>query len=145
MSRVRHVGIVVRDLDRALAFYRDLLGLEIVREMDESGPFIDAILGISGTKVRTVKLAAPGETTQVELLAFAEPQPEIGPAPTLVRVGPTHVAFTVKDIVGLHRRLSAAGTMFTTPPLTSPDGGAKVAFCRDPDGTALELVEVLSR
>ena len=142
---VRHIGIVVRDLDRSLAFYRDLLGLEIVRQMDERGPFLDAILGMDGAKVRTVKLAAAGDGVQIELLAFTEPAPQIGGAPGLTRVGPTHVAFTVDDLDGLHQRMAAAGTQFTTRPQTSPDGRAKVAFCRDPDGTALELVEVLLR
>lgn len=143
MTLVRHIGIVVRDLERSLAFYRDLLGLEIVREMDERGPFLDAILGLNGARVRTVKLAAPGDGVQIELLAFTEPAPQIGGPPTLTRVGPTHVAFTVTDIDGLHQRMAAAGTRFTTKPQTSPDGHAKVTFCHDPDGTALELVEVL--
>jgi catechol 2,3-dioxygenase-like lactoylglutathione lyase family enzyme len=142
---VRHIGIVVRDLDRSLAFYRDLLGLEIVRQMDERGPFLDAILAMNGAKVRTVKLAAPGDGVQIELLAFSEPAPQIADAPNLARVGPTHVAFTVEDLDGLHRRLAAAGTQFTTEPQTSPDGRAKVTFCRDPDGTALELVEAIAR
>jgi catechol 2,3-dioxygenase-like lactoylglutathione lyase family enzyme len=145
MTLVRHIGIVVSDLDRSLAFYRDLLGLEIVRQMDERGPFLDAILGMNGAKVRTVKLAAPGDSVQIELLAFTEPAPQIGGAPNLTRVGPTHVAFTVDDLDGLHQRLAAAGTRFTTKPQTSPDGRAKVTFCHDPDGTALELVEVLVR
>jgi catechol 2,3-dioxygenase-like lactoylglutathione lyase family enzyme len=142
---VRHIGIVVRDLDRSLAFYRDLLGLALVRQMDETGPFIDAILGMNAAKVRTVKLAAPGDGVQIELLAFTEPAPQIGGAPSLTRVGPTHVAFTVEDLDGLHQRMAAAGTQFTTKPQTSPDGRAKVTFCRDPDGTALELVEVIAQ
>jgi catechol 2,3-dioxygenase-like lactoylglutathione lyase family enzyme len=145
MTLVRHVGIVVRDLDRSLAFYRDLLGLAIVRQMDERGPFLDAILGMNGAQVRTVKLAAPGDNVQIELLAFTEPAPQIGGAPNLTRVGPTHVAFTVDDLDGLHQRMAAAGIRFTTKPRTSPDGRAKVTFCHDPDGTALELVEVLVR
>jgi catechol 2,3-dioxygenase-like lactoylglutathione lyase family enzyme len=143
--RVRHIGIVVRDLGRSLAFYRDLLGFEIVREMDEHGPFLDAILDMTGAKVRTVKLAAPDDGVQIELLAFTEPAPQIGGAPELTRIGPTHVAFTVEDLDRLHRRLEAAGTRFTTRPQTSPDGRAKVTFCRDPDGTALELVEAIAR
>jgi catechol 2,3-dioxygenase-like lactoylglutathione lyase family enzyme len=143
MTRLRHVGIVVRDLERSLAFYRDLLGLSVVRAMDEKGPFLDAILGMNGAKVRTVKLASSADAAQVELLAFEAPTPEIGAAPSLVRVGPTHIAVTVDGLDGLYRRMRAAGVGFTTEPRVSADGGAKVTFCRDPDGTALELVEVL--
>lgn len=143
MTRLRHVGIVVRDLERSLEFYRDLLGLSVVRAMHEEGQFLDAILGMEKAKVRTVKLAEDANGVLIELLAFEAPAPEIGGAPSLVRVGPTHVAFTVDDLDALHARMVAAGTQFTTQPRVSPDGGAKVTFCRDPDGTALELVEVL--
>lgn len=143
MTRLRHVGIVVRDLERSLVFYRDLLGLSVQRAMDEKGPFLDAILGMNGTRVRTVKLAHTVDAPQVELLAFEEPVPQIGDAPSLVRVGPTHIAVTVDDLDYIHRRMRDAGVTFTTEPRVSPDGGAKVTFCSDPDGTALELVEVL--
>jgi catechol 2,3-dioxygenase-like lactoylglutathione lyase family enzyme len=143
MTRLRHVGIVVRDLERSLAFYRDLLGLSVMRAMDEQGPFLDAILGMSGVKVRTVKLANSADAAQIELLAFEDPAPEIGGPPSLVRVGPTHIAVTVERLDEFYRRMRAAGVSFTTEPRVSPDGGAKVTFCRDPDGTALELVEIL--
>lgn len=143
MTRVRHVGIVVRDLEKSLLFYRDLLGLTVLRAMDEEGHFLDAILGMEKAKVRTVKLANSADATQVELLAFENPATEMAGAPSLVRVGPTHVAFTVDNLDQLYRRMTAAGTPFTTEPRVSPDGYAKVTFCRDPDGTALELVEVL--
>ena len=67
--KVRHTGIVVADLDRSLAFYRDLLGLEVVRELDERGEYIDRITGLDGVRVRTVKLADAGGG-MVELLKF---------------------------------------------------------------------------
>ena len=55
-----------------------------------------------------------------------------------------HVAFTVEDIEGAYRRLSAAGIHFHAPPQLAPDGGAKVTYCRDPEGTIIELVQVLA-
>jgi catechol 2,3-dioxygenase-like lactoylglutathione lyase family enzyme len=111
--------------------------------MDEKGPFLDAILGMNGARVRTVKLANSADAAQVELLAFEDPTPEVGAAPSLVHAGPTHIAVTVDRLDDLYGRMRAAGVTFTTEPRVSPDGGAKVTFCRDPDGTALELVEVL--
>lgn len=141
MTALRHVGIVVGDLDRALHFYRDLLGFNVAVDADESGDFLDAILAISKARVRTVKLKG-SDGAIVELLAFSSPAPDCGPSPTLVRRGPTHIAVTVQDLEGLHARMSSAGVKFTTPPRTSPDGKAKVTFCQDPDGTYVELVQV---
>lgn len=135
---VRHTGIVVSEMEASLRFYRDLLGLEVRIDQVEEGAFIEALLARPGTRVRTVKLAAPEGPTLVELLEFERPE---GAPPPLDRVGPTHAALTVDDLDGLHRRLSAAGGRFLSDPLVSADGAARVAFCRDPDGTLLELVE----
>ena len=42
-----------------------------------------------------------------------------------------------------YKKLGSAGVLFTSPPQISPNGFAKVAFCADPDGTLIELVEEL--
>lgn len=144
MTNLRHAGIVVGDLDRALHFYCSLLGFTVVRRMKESGAFVSAILGMADAEVETVKLAGE-DGGQIELLAFTSPRPDLGPPPTLTRRGPTHVALTVKNLDALYDTLRGAGAVFTTPPRVSMDGGAKVTFCRDPDGTWLELVELLPR
>ncbi len=143
MIAVRHAGVVVSDLQRALRFYCGTLGFQVVREMDEHGEFIDAILGIKDARLRTVKLQGAG-TAQLELLEFREPAAQPADGRPLNRVGPTHVALQVDAIDALHARLAAEGTPFTTAPRLSPDGRARVTFCRDPDGTWLELVELVA-
>jgi catechol 2,3-dioxygenase-like lactoylglutathione lyase family enzyme len=145
MSTLRHVGIVVSDLDRALAFYRDLLGFSVDREAVESGSFLDAILGMPNAEIRTVKLSGEGNGAQVELLAFIRPETQETVRPVGFNTrGPTHIALTVKDLGELFQRMVAAGVSFTTPPRVADDGRAKVTFCRDPDGTFIELVQLLS-
>ena len=42
-----------------------------------------------------------------------------------------------------YNRLVEAGVYFNSPPQLSPDGFAKVTFCKDPDGSLIELVEEL--
>ena len=143
MRAVRHFGIVVSDMERSLRFYRDLLGLKIVRVMDESGEYIDNMLSLQNVRVTTVKMSADSGSTLVELLEFkSHPRQSRGDR-EVCSVGPSHVAFSVGDLDAVHRRLSQAGVHFNAPPQLSPDGYAKVAFCRDPDGTLVELVEVL--
>lgn len=139
MTGIRHVGIVVRDMDAALHFYRDLLGLRDAPITAEAGPFLDGLLGMEDARVRTVKLAGRDGPARLELLAFDSPPPQ--PATPLNAVGPTHVALTVSGLDDLYRTLKDAGVPFNAPPRLSPDGGAKVVFCRDPDGTYVELVE----
>lgn len=140
---MRHVGVVVSDLEQSLEFYRDLLGLTVVRRLEERGKHMDELLALNDVRVTTVKLRAPTGETLVELLKFDSHPAEPGTQPQIHSIGPTHLAFTVVDIDAMHRRLSNAGVSFLSGPQASPDGYARVAFCLDPDGTPLELVEVL--
>ena len=143
MKAVRHIGIVVGDMERSLGFYRDLLGLKVFRVMDEAGDYLDKMLALSEVQVKTVKLAADSGETLVELLAFASHQGGRHSKRRIYSIGPTHIAFTVDNLDSLYQRLMQAGLSFYSPPQRSPDGYAKVAFCEDPDGTPIELVEVL--
>lgn len=143
MTAVRHIGIVVNNLEHALQFYRDLLGLRIVRQMNESGKHIDTMLSLRKVRVKTVKMSAENGSTVIELLEFQSPLPEPTPERQIYSRGPSHIAFTVDNLDETYERMLQAGVPFNAPPEKSPDGYAKVAFCRDPDGTFVELVEVL--
>jgi catechol 2,3-dioxygenase-like lactoylglutathione lyase family enzyme len=140
---VRHVGIVVKKIDDVLPFYRDLLGLKLVKKTHEPEQFISHLLGLSGCQLVTVKLAADEGKTLIELLEFASHPGNQAALPELTDTGITHIAFTVTDLDGLYQKLTLAGIAFISPPSESPDGFAKVAFCRDPAGNYLELVEEL--
>lgn len=143
IAQPRHFGLVVSELERALDFYCGILGFSVVRRMDETGTFIDTILGLHETHVTTVKLEASPGGVQIELLCFRS-NPD--PTPRLRRVneiGPTHLALTVENLSELYQRIVNTGLSFLSSPQLSPDGSAKVAFCRDPDGALLELVELI--
>ena len=142
ITQIRHTGLVVADLDKALHFWRDVLGFRVMRQMEESGPHIDAMMGLSNVLVTTVKLAAPDER-MIELLHFHS-HPDI-PAwqGTPYSTGFTHVALTVDDIAATCAKLAAEGVTFFAPPQLSPDGMVKVTYCKGPEGVLLELVEIL--
>lgn len=139
---VRHTGIVVTDLSRALRFYRDLLGFAPWREAVESGPFIDAVVGLKGAKLHWAKLKAP-DGAVVELLQYlSHPQK----APNKVRpqdIGASHIALTVPDVDALCKALRRKGYKVNSAPAVSPDGKAKVAYAHDGDGTIVEVVQEL--
>ncbi len=145
MTRIRHFGIVVSDIERSLLFYRDLLGLSVVRSMSESGDYIDNMLALDDVRVKTVKMASEGDSALVELLEFDSHRRGRGLDREIYAIGPSHVAFTVDDLEAVRRRLAAADVPFNAAPQESPDGYAKVTFCKDPDGTPVELVEVIGR
>jgi catechol 2,3-dioxygenase-like lactoylglutathione lyase family enzyme len=142
IKEVRHVGIVVKNMESSLKFYRDLLGLKIVRDMAEHGNHLDNMLSLDEVQVRTVKLSANDNITLIELLEFKSHNDN--EVRNFYTIGASHVAFTVQDIEKLYENLSEKNIKFNAPPQKSPDGLVKVTFCKDPDGTPIELVEILN-
>ncbi|MDD5389727.1 MAG: VOC family protein [Gallionellaceae bacterium] len=142
ITHIRHTGLVVADLEAAMRFWCDLLGFKVTKRMDESGAHIDAMMGLDGVKVTTVKLAAP-DGNLVELLHFHTHPDQPVWTGTPYSTGFTHIALTVDDLDAACQRLAEAGVTFSAPPQISPDGYAKVTYCRGPEGVLLELVEVL--
>jgi len=142
MKVIRHIGIVVSNLDKSLHFYRDLLGLKIVKEMEEAGDYIDNISSLKDVSVTTVKMAAE-DGHLIELLYYKSHPKSPNKNRAIYEIGCSHVAFTVIDLDVEYQRLKKNGIIFHASPQYSPDGYAKVTFCKDPDGTLIELVEVL--
>jgi len=141
IRNIRHTGIVVEDLETSMCFYRDLLGFQVKKQMEESGSFINTILDLERVAVTTVKMAAP-DGQMIELLKF-KTHPSRKSARSINDIGITHIAFTVDDIDRKYQQLAGAGISFVSPPQTSRDGLARVTFCRAPEGTFIELVEEL--
>lgn len=142
ITQLRHTGLVVADLDKALHFWRDVLGFQVARQMEESGPHIDAMMGLQNVRVTTVKLTAP-DGGMIELLHFhSHPDRPVWTG-TPHSTGFTHVAMTVADLDDSYKKLSSAGVVFKAPPQYSPDGCVKVIYCEGPEGILLELVEML--
>ena len=142
ITQIRHTGLVVADLKAALRFWCDLLGFSLTRRMDESGPHIDAMMGLADVRLTTCKLTAP-LGGMVELLCFhSHPDRPIWTG-TPYSTGFTHIALTVQDIHAICAKLALEGVIFFAQPQCSPDGKVFVTYCRGPEGVLLELVEVL--
>ena len=141
---MRHFGLVVRDLDRSLKFYCEVLGLRVIRQMEESGTFLDTILAKPGVKVTTVKLGFGEGPTLLELLHFQSPDISVSEWPSLFSTGATHFAMTVTGLTPLYKNLLEAGASVLAAPEQSPDGRASVCFGRDPEGNLIEFVEELN-
>ena len=141
IKEIRHIGIVVNNMENSLKFYRDLLGLKIIRDMDEHGNYIDNMLSLDNVQVRTIKMSADIGNTLIELLDFkSHNDNEIR---NFYTIGASHVALTVDNLDDLYKHLSENNVKFNAPPQKSSDGLVKVTFCNDPDGTPIELVEMI--
>jgi catechol 2,3-dioxygenase-like lactoylglutathione lyase family enzyme len=136
-----HVAITTQSIDRLLPFYRDLLGLAVVRDICWDGDAVaaDRILGLSKTRVRQVKVAGPG--VSIEIWEFREPKGRAAqPDRPMCDAGLAHFCFRVGNLQALHDRLVDAGVRFHCPPQKFP-GGQSATYARDPDGNIVEFLE----
>ncbi|HZQ03047.1 MAG TPA: VOC family protein [Gaiellaceae bacterium] len=138
---LHHVGLTVSDLDRSLAFYRDVLELELLEVLDVSGPEIGRSVGVAGAELRIAFLRLAG--LQLELLEYTAPEQRVYERRNS-DVGAAHVCFRVSDLDGAYRELSARGVGFVSEPFRIAEGrhaGRAIVYFRDPDEITLELLE----
>jgi catechol 2,3-dioxygenase-like lactoylglutathione lyase family enzyme len=143
VTTFHHVAVTVRDLERSLAFYRDLLGLEEVERHRLEGQGIEQMTAKPGVVMEVVRLAAPGtRKVLVDLQQYVAP-PGRQSDSKLGDVANAHFCFGVRDLVGTCRDLRARGVHFVSEPVTFDldVGQVRVVFLHDPDGFVLELVE----
>jgi catechol 2,3-dioxygenase-like lactoylglutathione lyase family enzyme len=142
---LHHTGIIVSDLERSIAFYGGVLGLEMLTEPSPvfDDPELGEALGVPGAALRMVTFRV-GDGI-LELLEYsAPPSPVDAPLPQNA-LGSHHVAFRVDDIAATHARLRERGVRFLSTPQAIDDGvlaGWRWAYFTDPDGITLELVEI---
>ena len=108
IKETRHVGITVTNMESSLKFYKDILGLKIVRIMDESGQYIDNMLNMPNVKVKTVKMSVNDGSTLIELLEFKS-HPNKPSNMEISRIGTSHLALTVYDLQKCYDDLSKHG------------------------------------
>ncbi|WP_118915751.1 VOC family protein [Mycobacterium shigaense] len=133
-----HLVVGVTDMDRALRFYRDALGMEIVFESLISGESFDAVLHAARKQEGRVVGGLLGGL-MVELLSLGARPSGSGPTrPALT--GIHNVALSVTDLDETHRRIVAAG--YTPEQAPFEIGGVRMFFVKDPDGTPVEFIEL---
>jgi len=122
VKKLLHTRYRVEDLEKTIAFYRDVLGLEEVRR------------STSGRGSQLVFFKAPGSEELIEICKFDESGP--------VQVGPdlTHLAFEVEDLDAFARRAASLGYPLSDGPHRS-SGGSIIAFVDAPEGYEIELIQ----
>jgi catechol 2,3-dioxygenase-like lactoylglutathione lyase family enzyme len=138
-----HVGITVSDMDEALGFYRDVLGLEVESDSMRVAEQIEPVVGVSPESVRVVFLTVPGCDAKVELFQYSGiEQFSASGRPWDIAAG--HFCLYVDDAAAVYERLLAAGYRSRRPLRTIPDGphrGASAVYTIGPDGYHVELYQ----
>ena len=123
--RLAYVGIQVREMDRSIAFYRDRLGMQLLRRER-----------VPETGGEWAELQSPGSPEILELNWYPEGS-KFFPGPYRNGDELDHIAFECEDVERAYRELLARGVPPGHPPFL--EGGTLLAFVQDPDGIWIEL------
>jgi catechol 2,3-dioxygenase-like lactoylglutathione lyase family enzyme len=133
-----HAAISVPNLERALAFYCDMLGFRVeVRSDWQAGTELsDLVLAEKNTAAKSALIRAG--SSRIELFEYQSPVPVVQDSQRPVwDHGITHLCFNVQDIHAEYQRLGAAGVEFFSEPVRM--GRWQFVYGRDPFGNAFEL------
>lgn len=141
---IDHTAIVVRDTDRSLGFYRDLLGLRVAGQSVNFGPEQEHLNNVERARLRITALRAPSGPG-VELLEYLSPT-DGRPYPADARPNDLvhwETVINVRSLDQLAPRLAAAGTRRVSrePGPDRNSAGTTGVLIRDPDGHAIRLIE----
>ena len=137
-----HTGITVANLERSLAFWRDVLGFQLSHRPHQTGDFASEITGVPGAEISIAVLKGYGH--KIELLEYLAPSDRKRVALRPCDVGSVHVAFTVDDLDPVLTTIAASGWRAAGQPQTltaGPNAGKRVVYVRDPDGTTIEFMQ----
>lgn len=119
-AKVDYIMINVSDMNRSVAFYRDVLGIP-------------------------VRFDSPGwsefETGATTLALHAAPKPAGGAPQAGPTAGTCSIGFSVADLDKAHAELQSRGARFVMPPTDRPEEGIRLAVCVDPDGLPISFAQ----
>ena len=120
---IDHVAVVTADVERAAKFYTEVLGFSETCRLETAHSGTIIFVSLNGC--------------QVELFGRGKP---VSRKETLNEIGYKHITLLVDSVDEEYARLRAAGVPFYMEPTTA-ESGLRLAFFRDPDGNAIELLQ----
>jgi len=142
LLQMNNVGIVVDDLEAAIAFFAEL-GLELEGETTVEGQWVDRIVGLDGVRSDIAMMRTPDGHSRLELSKFQRPTATSvelnAPVNTL---GIRRIMFAVEDIDEVLARLQAHGAELVGE-IVQYEDMYRLCYVRGPEGILIALAEPL--
>jgi catechol 2,3-dioxygenase-like lactoylglutathione lyase family enzyme len=138
-----HTSFTVSDLDRSVAFFRDVLGFEVTSKAPRNPDVVSRVTGIPGTRMMIAYVRGAGHS--LELIQYLGPEEGRGRVRALpCDVGFAHVAYDVDDIeaaiaASAEHEVRLVGEVAVID--QGPNTGGKVAYLQDRDGVTIEYIQ----
>ena len=137
-----HTSFTVSDLDRSIAYFRDVLGFRLVSHEPRDPQIVERVTGVKGADMMIAYLQGPGHA--MELIQYLGPaergRVEARPCDT----GFAHVAFNVDDVDAAVAASAGHAVLPIAQPVAidaGPNKGGKVVYMRDWDGVTVEFIQ----
>jgi len=134
--QAHHFGVTVTELDRAVAFYRDVLGLTVLSRFTVEGESFSTAVGVDGATGRFAHLDAAG--ARIELVEY-EPEATDATAEAINQPGAKHLGLGTDDIDAFYESLPDGVETLSGPQTT--ESGSRILFLRDPENNLVEIIE----
>ncbi len=144
---VKRTTVVVADLTRSLAFYRDLLGMDVFFEGDIGNPGASGVTAVDCEDLRMVVLSVAGsELGMVGLMEIHGAKPPLTATQwdKRLKTGEAILVIPTENMQSLHEKMVAAGVCVVTPPTRIVVPGRPEIhemMVRDPDGMVVNLTQ----
>lgn len=147
LSRLFHIAVNATDLNRTVDFYTKL-GFTRLQDRTVRNPAVRKAFAVPSADLRFVHLRLGDDENATLLDVVQWHEPDTAPGPGVLpqhQVGITRFAVLTEDTQATYDRLVADGVRFLTEPTTvqTPEGGWKVALALDPDGTVIQITELV--
>ncbi len=143
ITAIQHFSFTVSNLEDAIHFFCDLLGLKATPIREIEGEFIEKIVQMPSASLRISMVTTPNNGN-IELIEYVAPKGDRIDLRTC-NVGVAHIAFVVDDVQKMYDDLTAKGVQFNHPPLWVENGlskGRGVCYLKGPDEITLEFIEM---
>jgi catechol 2,3-dioxygenase-like lactoylglutathione lyase family enzyme len=136
-----HTSFTVASLDRAIAFFGDFLGFELVSRAPRGQALIERMTAIAGADVEIAFVRGPGHT--IELVEYRAPADRTASSARLCDAGAAHIALDVDDVPAAVAGAEAHGFRQIGAIIVIDDGpnrGRQVVYLKGPDSFVVEFI-----
>ncbi|TDU90675.1 catechol 2,3-dioxygenase-like lactoylglutathione lyase family enzyme [Kribbella voronezhensis] len=143
IQRMDNVGIVLADLDAAVAFFKEL-GLELEGQGQVEGSWVDRCVGLDGVRCDIAMMRTPDGHSRLELASYRSPEALAAtpPSPPHNTIGMHRVMFAVDDIEDVVTRLRPHGAELVGE-ITQYEDSIRLCYVRGPEGIIVGLAQQL--
>ena len=140
IKTMHQTGFAVKDIDKSLAFYRDIVGLQVIDRFQRVGDAIDQVVGYQSAKLEICTLKADGDHI-LELIEYVTPPSAPWPTEERSVLGGTHLCMSVSDIDETFKKITSNDSIKMNPPAGLVKR-RKACYLQNPDHNWIELLEL---